>query len=101
MNKVSELYVLGRGSDFGVLQKVEIVISGIGNAGLIKPDMLKEGAGVIDFGYNFADEKLTGDLDISSPQELSKLLFYTPTPGGTGPILVAQLFENFYRLKNL
>jgi 5,10-methylene-tetrahydrofolate dehydrogenase/methenyl tetrahydrofolate cyclohydrolase len=27
-----------------------------------------------------------------------KIDWYTPTPGGTGPILVAKLFENFYKL---
>jgi len=28
----------------------------------------------------------------------SRLAFYTPTPGGTGPILVAEIFKNFYKL---
>ena len=68
------------------------VISGVGKAGIIKPDMLKNEAGVIDFGYDGGK----GDFDASS--DLSRLAFYTPTPGGTGPILVAKLMENFYRL---
>ncbi|KKU19528.1 MAG: hypothetical protein UX29_C0002G0001, partial [Parcubacteria group bacterium GW2011_GWA2_46_10] len=64
------------------------------------PANLKEGAGVIDFGYYyFEDGKLSGDLDMTSP-DIDKLSFYTPTPGGTGPILVAKLLENFYKLNS-
>ena len=87
-----------RGSDFSVLKDVNLAILGTGQAGLIKPETLKEGAGVIDFGYGKNQlGKFSGDLDISGP-ELPRLKFYTPTPGGTGPILVAKLLENFFNL---
>ncbi len=94
--KARDLRVLHRGSDFSALRDADLVVTGAGEPGLIKPDMLKPGAGVIDFGYGEANGKLVGDLDTS--HDLSHLAFYTPTPGGTGPILVAQLFENFYTL---
>jgi len=106
MKKVGGLLLLHRGSDFSMLKSADFVISGVGKAGLIKPEMLAPGAGVIDFGYSTrtdADstrtnaDKLVGDLDTSS-SSLSSLSFYTPTPGGTGPILVAKVFENFYKL---
>lgn len=97
MGKCSNLALFGKGSDLALLKEADIVISGVGEAGLIKPANLKEGAGVIDFGYYyFEDGRLSGDLDVSS--DLEKLSFYTPTPGGTGPILVAKLMENFYKL---
>ncbi len=75
------------------LADADLVISGVGKkeGGLVKPEWLKEGAGVIDFGF-------PPDLDTTNEEHLQKLTFYTPTPGGTGPILVAKLFENFYRL---
>ena len=81
------------------LSDADLIITGVGKAGLIKPEWLKEGAGVIDFGY-------PADLNCTSPQDqgscgdkvFDNLLFYTPTPGGTGPILVAMLFKNFYTL---
>ncbi len=102
MGKCPEVYLLRRGSDFEILKQADLVISGVGKAGLIKPEMLKKGAGVIDFGYAVDENgKIHGDFDIS---QLSNSLinqlsnFYTPTPGGTGPILVAKLFENFYKL---
>ena len=98
MKQASEICLLDKGSDMCVLQDADLVILGVGKAGIVKPNMLKEGAGVIDFGYSVVDGKLAGDLDASSSEALSKLSFYTPTPGGMGPILVAQLFENFYTL---
>ncbi|MDP3953294.1 MAG: bifunctional methylenetetrahydrofolate dehydrogenase/methenyltetrahydrofolate cyclohydrolase, partial [bacterium] len=92
-----EIYLMDRGSDLADLKNADLVISGVGEANLIKSDLLKEGAGVIDFGYYyFEDGRLAGDLDMGS--DLEKLSFYTPTPGGTGPILVAKLIENFYKL---
>ena len=103
MGRVRELTVLTRKSDLSDpacgLRSADLVITGAGSPGIIHPDMLKAGAGVIDFGTTIVSEKLKGDLDASS-DEISKLSFYTPTPGGTGPILVAKLFENFYKLNS-
>lgn len=98
MNKVEEIYVVHRGSDFSILKKADLVILGTGQPALIKPSLLKEGAGVIDFGYGKIGEKTTGDLDVS--ESVSHLSFYTPVPGGAGPILIAKLFENFYSLNS-
>lgn len=104
-NKISELVVL----DASVkhlhekLADADIVIAGAGHAGLFSANHLKEGAVVIDFGFNrvggAADGsggKITGDFDPVGADE--KNVHYTKTPGGTGPILVAKLFENFYTL---
>lgn len=101
MGKCAELYLLDQGSDLAILKNVDLVISGVGKSGLIKPEMLKDGAGIIDFGYEYSSGKAAGDLDVSSLPLLSSLSFHTPTPGGTGPILVAKLFENFYKLNGL
>ncbi|MEK7555383.1 MAG: bifunctional 5,10-methylenetetrahydrofolate dehydrogenase/5,10-methenyltetrahydrofolate cyclohydrolase [Patescibacteria group bacterium] len=102
MDKVKELAIFGKGSDLLELKNFDLVISGVGQAGIIKPEMLKDDAGIIDFGY-FIDEngKIHGDFDVESLKAKNSKLkadFYTPTPGGTGPILVAKLFENFYKL---
>ncbi len=100
MKKVPEIYLLRRGSNLEILKQVDLVISGVGKAGLIKPKMLKKDATVIDFGYDIDENgKIQGDFDSNSLMANGQSLnFYTPTPGGTGPILVAKLFENFYRL---
>ncbi len=99
MRKTKDLYLLRKGSDFGILKQADLVITATGEPGLIKPEMLKEGAGVIDFGCAVVDREIKGDLDVSRIQDSRfKIQFYTPTPGGTGPVLVTKIFENFYKL---
>ncbi len=97
-----ELYLLDIGSDLSALKNADLVILGTGQAGLIKPEMLKDDALVIDFGYGMLNGKISGDFDASSfkIQNSKFKISYTPTPGGTGPILVAKLFENFYSLNS-
>lgn len=92
---VPVVYALNKGSDLGLLSHADIVICGAGHSHLIKSSMLKTGAGVIDFGCDFDEQTrmVCGDFDASSVEGLS---FYTPTPGGTGPILIACLFSNFF-----
>lgn len=96
--KCKKLYLIDEGNDLESVRDADVVISGAGVAGLINPGELKSGAGVIDFGYSYGEGVLSGDLRIENGEEPSRIKFYTPTPGGTGPILVAKLFENFYKL---
>ncbi|MBI2010850.1 MAG: bifunctional 5,10-methylenetetrahydrofolate dehydrogenase/5,10-methenyltetrahydrofolate cyclohydrolase [Candidatus Colwellbacteria bacterium] len=99
MGRAAEVYLLGKASDFGILEQANLVVLGVGEPGLVKPEMLKKGAYVIDFGYEYSEGKPQGDFDSSNESlVLSNKLMYTPTPRGTGPILVAKLFENFYKL---
>jgi len=78
-----------------VLLGADLVITGVGMPGLIRPEMLKTDAVVIDFGYTYMHGVPQGDF--APPDEPSDI-GYTPTPGGTGPIVVAQLFVNFYAI---
>ena len=78
------------------LGDADIVVSGAGRAGLFSAKHLKEGALVIDFGFNKEEGKIAGDFDPVGAEERN--ISYTKTPGGTGPILVAKLYENFYAL---
>lgn len=77
-------------------EKVDIIISGVGKPGLIKSDMIKEGAIVIDFGFVSAGEEMAGDVDFKEASK--KALLITPVPGGTGPIVVAAVLKNFVKL---
>lgn len=107
-NRVAELVVLDA-SVKNIHEKLgdaDIVVSGAGHAGLFSARHLKEGALVIDFGYGRnADGKTAGDFDPAGATKGGasadeKNIHYTRTPGGTGPILVAKLFENFYTLNS-
>ena len=100
-NRVAELVVLDASvkNIHDKLGDADIVIAGAGHAGLFGASHLKEGAIVIDFGFNrFAEGKTVGDFDPSGAEE--KNIRYTKTPGGTGPVLVAKLYENFYKLNS-
>lgn len=83
-------------SDISDVRNFDLIITGVGKGGLLKPEMLKSGAGVIDFGYDLIDGKIKGDF-IANDNFSG---WYTPTPGGTGPILVAEIFKNFYKLNS-
>ena len=65
--------------------QADIVISATGNPGLIMGDMVKDGAILIDVGSP------KGDF---SPVALDKSSFFTPVPGGVGPVTIACLLEN-------
>ena len=73
--------------------KADIVIVGVGVPGLIKEDMVKEGAIVIDIGINrIEDGSLVGDVDF--PNVSKKCSYITPVPGGVGPMTIAMLLSN-------
>ncbi len=73
--------------------KADILIVGVGVAGLIKADMVKEGAVVIDIGINrLEDGRLVGDVDFEAVS--TKCSAITPVPGGVGPMTIAMLLSN-------
>ncbi|MFA6494825.1 MAG: bifunctional 5,10-methylenetetrahydrofolate dehydrogenase/5,10-methenyltetrahydrofolate cyclohydrolase [Candidatus Paceibacterota bacterium] len=97
--KVPEMVVLDKGSSYETLRDADLIITGTGVGGLVKGALVKKDAVLIDFGYGVdAHGKLSGDLDEESLRADGFVGSYTPTPGGTGPLVVAGLFENFYLL---
>ncbi len=73
--------------------KADIIVVGVGVPGLIKEDMVKDGAIVIDIGINrMEDGSLTGDVDFANVSP--KCSYITPVPGGVGPMTIAMLLSN-------
>lgn len=71
----------------------DIILVGVGVINLIKEDMVKDGAIIIDIGINHTDEgKLVGDVDFENVSKKSS--FITPVPGGVGPMTIAMLLSN-------
>ena len=70
----------------------EILVVAAGVPGLIKADMVKEGAVVIDVGINKTEKGVVGDVDFEAVKEKASLI--TPVPGGVGPMTIAMLLEN-------
>lgn len=77
--------------DISVLKEADIVISGAGQAGLVKPEMLKRGVVLIDAGTSESGSAIVGDADPACAEVAS---VFTPVPGGVGPVAVAYLFKN-------
>lgn len=70
----------------------DIIITGVGKKDIIRAEMVKPGAIVIDAGVCFVEGKMYGDVNVK--EVLTKAAYVTPTPGGVGPITVARLLKN-------
>ncbi|HBO16384.1 MAG: Bifunctional protein FolD [Candidatus Moranbacteria bacterium GW2011_GWE2_35_2-] len=80
------------------LKEADIVITACGIPKIIKSEMIKDGAIVIDGGITKIDGRIVGDVDF----ELAKNrdIFLSPVPGGVGPVTVAMLIKNVWNLAN-
>jgi len=73
-------------------KNADILVVACGKAGLIKKDMVKKDAVVIDVGINRIGKKVVGDVDFENVKEVAG--FITPVPGGVGPMTIAMLLDN-------
>jgi len=78
-----------------LIKEADVVIAAIGISHFIKPNMVKPGATVVDVGITRVDNKLLGDVD---PAVAQVAAFFTPTPGGVGPMTRAMLLSNLLEL---
>ena len=65
------------------LKRADILVSAIGKAHFITPEMVKPGAVVIDVGINQLDGKLVGDVDFAAVKEIASAI--TPVPAASAP----------------
>ena len=78
-----------------LIKQADIVVAAIGSAHYIKPEMIKDGATVIDVGITRTDQGLVGDVDPAVAQSASA---FAPMPGGVGPMTRAMLLTNIIEL---
>ena len=79
-----------------IVRTADIVVAAVGRAELIRGEMVKPGAVVIDFGINVrADGSLVGDVAFA--EVVTHAAAITPVPGGTGPMTNVQLLANLVR----
>jgi methylenetetrahydrofolate dehydrogenase (NADP+)/methenyltetrahydrofolate cyclohydrolase len=88
------MFTLEEGS-IADLKDADIVISGAGKPGLIKPEHLKPGVALIDAGTSEQGGKVIGDADPACAKIAS---VFTPVPGGVGPVAVAMIFMNLIHI---
>lgn len=77
-----------------VCRRADIVITGVGDRTrfTLTPDMISEGAIVIDVATTRVDGKLAGDSDFD--KIIQKASYASPVPGGVGPMTIAMLLKN-------
>ena len=77
-------------------RRADVVVVAVGKAHLVKQDMIKPGAVVIDIGINQIEtpegQKIVGDVDTDAVINIAGWI--TPVPGGVGPVTVAILMRN-------
>jgi len=71
----------------------DILVVAAGKPRLVTGSMVKQGAAVIDVGFNrLADGQVVGDVDFESVRERAGWI--TPVPGGVGPMTITMLLAN-------
>lgn len=74
----------------------DILVAAIGKPRFVGPDMVKQGAVVIDVGINRIEENnkkiIVGDVDFE--KVAPKCSYISPVPGGVGPMTIAMLLSN-------
>ncbi|MDP3941333.1 MAG: bifunctional 5,10-methylenetetrahydrofolate dehydrogenase/5,10-methenyltetrahydrofolate cyclohydrolase [bacterium] len=76
-----------------VKKSADIIISCVGKEGVVKPEDLKPGVILLSIGmYRGKDSKLHGDYEEDVIKNIAS--YYTPVPGGVGPVNVAMLLKN-------
>jgi methylenetetrahydrofolate dehydrogenase (NADP+)/methenyltetrahydrofolate cyclohydrolase len=84
-----------------ISRQADILVAATGQPGLVRADMVRPGATVIDVGTNRVPSseegktRLVGDVDFSAVSEVAGAI--TPVPGGVGPMTVAALVYNTLR----
>jgi len=78
-----------------LIKDADVLVVAIGVAHFIKPNMVKPGCTVVDVGITREEGKLLGDVD---PAVAQVAAYFTPTPGGVGPMTRAMLLSNLLEL---
>lgn len=74
-----------------VVRHADIVVAAIGKAEFIKGDWIKEGAVVVDAGYNKVEGRSHDVGDVEYEAAAKRASYITPVPGGVGPMTIAML----------
>jgi methylenetetrahydrofolate dehydrogenase (NADP+)/methenyltetrahydrofolate cyclohydrolase len=78
------------------LQSADVIVAAIGVPHFVKPEWVKKGAAVLDVGITrVSDGKLVGDVD---PAVSEVAGYFSPNPGGVGPMTRAMLLQNVVQL---
>ena len=75
-----------------LVAEADILVAAMGRRDVVDCEKIKQGSIVIDVGMHRVNDKLCGDLDQDIVEQ--KAGYYTPVPGGVGPMTIAMLMQN-------
>jgi methylenetetrahydrofolate dehydrogenase (NADP+)/methenyltetrahydrofolate cyclohydrolase len=78
-----------------LVRQADIVVAAVGQPGFVKPEWIKPGAAVLDVGITRVNDTLVGDVD---PAVIEVAGYFSPNPGGVGPMTRAMLMANVVKL---
>ncbi len=82
-----------------ITRQADILVSAVGRPSTVTADMVKPGAIVVDFGVNFVDGAMIGDVDYDDVSNVAGAM--TPVPGGTGRVTTMVLVRNTIKAMRL
>jgi methylenetetrahydrofolate dehydrogenase (NADP+)/methenyltetrahydrofolate cyclohydrolase len=74
--------------------RADVLVAAVGVPGIVRPEMVKEGAAVVDVGITRTENGLVGDV---APEAAERAGLLTPVPGGVGPMTIAMLLRSTVR----
>lgn len=77
-----------------ILRQADIIVAAIGKAGFVTPDMVSDGAVIVDVGINVTDTGIVGDV---APAATEKASAFTPVPGGVGVVSNVMMMDAVVR----
>ena len=77
-----------------ILRQADIIVAAIGKAGFVTPDMVADGAVIVDVGINVTDAGIVGDV---APAATEKASAFTPVPGGVGVVSNVMMMDAVVR----
>ena len=84
---------------YNILRSSDIIVSGVGTHGVVNEDMISDGSICIDVGFSLDEKGQTvGDFTFEAYEKSS---FFSPVPGGVGPVGIVALFENLCKLHEI
>ena len=76
-------------------RQADIIVSAVGQPGLITAEMVKPGAFVVDAGISEIDGRIVGDVDFEQVKEVAGAI--TPVPGGVGSLTTVLMLKNLVK----
>jgi methylenetetrahydrofolate dehydrogenase (NADP+)/methenyltetrahydrofolate cyclohydrolase len=75
-----------------IARSADILVAAMGKPLFVKKSMVKKGAVIIDVGINRLGSEIVGDVDMKDLEGIPS--YFTPVPGGVGPMTIAMLLSN-------